>query len=194
MTRPDVLFFEPLFEEANRTRRLIADIRRDLATQGIDSDIAEPPGTGESLTPVSAVRLDDWLDHAAAMERHVVIASLRGGALIDHAARGKGYWRFAPETGARIVRDLERTRLANGDGSALYAGHALSDGMIEALRAAVPQPVSPVRIVRLESDAGEADAKVPGSPLWRRAEPGEDRALATGLADDLAQWVRQCAG
>ena len=61
------------------------------------------------------------------------------------------------------------------------------------LEAATPALVAPLRTVRLESDAAEADAKVAGSPLWRRAEPGEDAALAAALAADLAAWTKQCA-
>ena len=51
-----------------------------------------------------------------------------------------------------------------------------------------------MRTVRLESDAKPADAKLPGSPLWRRAEPDNDIALAMALADDIAAWIRQCEG
>jgi hypothetical protein len=193
VTRPRVLFFEPLFEEANRTRRLIAQIRHMLLSGGIDSEIAEPPGTGESLTPIEAVSFADWLAYANGCNGYTVIASIRGGALLDHAASAPGYWRFSPETGARLVRDLDRARLGNADGSMLYAGHKVQPSLIDVLKSASPQPVSPLRVVRLESDTGDADLKLPGSPLWRRAEPGEDFALASALATDLANWVSQCA-
>ena len=51
---------------------------------------------------------------------------------------------------------------------------------------------APCRVVRLEGDSASADLHVAGSPLWRRAEPDNDPALALALADDLADWVRRC--
>ena len=50
------------------------------------------------------------------------------------------------------------------------------------------------RIVRLDSDPRAADAKLPGRPLWRGAEPGTDAALQALLADDIASWIARCAG
>jgi len=50
-----------------------------------------------------------------------------------------------------------------------------------------------VRTVRLETEAKPADAKLPGSPLWRRAEPDNDIAFAQTIADDIAQWIATCA-
>jgi hypothetical protein len=189
-----VIVFEPLFEEANRTRRLLAEIGRGLDIQRIGLTIASLSGMGESLTPISQVTFAQWRDEATAAIAQVqptIIASLRGGALIDDIGAAKGWWRFAPETGARIVRDLKRTQLAGETG--LYAGHALSDDFLGELEAAQPVGVSPLRTVRLESDAAAADAKLPGSPLWRRAEPGEDAVLAAAMTSDLAAWVMQCA-
>ncbi len=189
-----VLMFEPLFEEANRTRRLISTVARILDTDGIGLSICPLPGTGESLADIATVQLRDWRDAAAeiiAGLKPTVIASLRGGALVDDAGSTKGWWRFAPETGARIVRDLRRTQLAGESG--LYAGHHLSDAFLGGLEAATPAPVSPLRVARLESDAAASDITLPGSPLWRRAEPGEDAILAAAIATDLADWTRQCA-
>jgi hypothetical protein len=171
--------FEPLFEECNRTRRLIAQMGRHLSSQGINLHIIELPGTSESLTEIADVRLVDWQEAARAeiaALKPTVIASIRGGALIDAAGEAKGRWRFAPESGARLVRDLRRTQLA-GEGTKLYA----------------PASIIPLRTVRLESDLTECDLRVAGSPLWRRAEPGEDPALALALATDLAEWTRTCA-
>lgn len=189
-----VLLFEPLFEEANRTRRLIAQMARGLDAAGIGLIIACLSGTGESDVGTDHITLAGWQADAATLAAHfrpTVIASLRGGALIDSAALAGGYWRFSPESGARIVRDLRRTQAA-GD-SDLFAGNRLSEGFVAELEAAGLAPVSLLRIVRLESEAAEADAKVVGSPLWRRAEPGEDTALAQALAADLAAWVQTCA-
>jgi alpha-beta hydrolase superfamily lysophospholipase len=188
-----VIIIEPLFEEANRCRHLLVSVMHGLAANGIGSALPDLPGTGESLADIHNVAFSDWheaLSAFAEMVKPVVIASLRGGALLDGGLPAKGYWRFAPETGARIVRDLRRTQLS---GSALYAGHAISDAFLAALEVAPTAPVAPLRTLRLESDAGDADAKILGSPLWRRAEPGDDPGLAAALVADLTDWVTQCA-
>jgi hypothetical protein len=187
--------FEPLFEECNRTRRLIAQMARHLSVEGLSLHIVALPGTGESLTEIADVRLVDWQEAARAeiaALKPTVIASIRGGALIDAAGEAKGRWRFAPESGARLVRDLRRTQLA-GEGTKLYAGNALSEAFLAELEGMVPVPLAPLRTVRLESDLAECDLRVAGSPLWRRAEPGEDPALALALATDLAEWTHTCA-
>ena len=184
-----IIVIEPFFEEANRCRRLIAEVMRSLDTLGVGSSLADLPGTGESSVDIAEVRLADW--RAAAKNLNpALVASFRGGALIDDVA-SLGSWRFAPETGSRIVRDLKRATLTSVDRT-LYAGHALSEEFLAELETAMPLPRASLRTVRLETDADKADIKFPGSPLWRRAEPGEDSALATALAADLADWARQC--
>lgn len=188
--RLQLVFLEPLFEEANRCRRLITTIMRALDLAQIGSAIVTLPGTGESVTSVSTVTISDWREAAASIKADA-IASLRGGSLFDNDIKAKCYWRFAPETGNRIVRDLKRVMQDNGD-KPLYAGHPLSTVFLDALETATPSPVPKLRTVRLESDAADADLKIPGNPLWRRAEPGEDPELAALLAADLAQWIKQC--
>lgn len=185
-----ILVIEPFFEEANRCRKLVADFMRGLDALGIGSQIADLPGTGESPIDIADARLADW---RAAIGQYApaLIASFRGGTLIDEAA-SIGVWRFAPETGMRIVRDLKRATLTSADAT-LYAGHALGEAFLSELEAATPCPIPRLRTARLASDPGEADAKFAGSPLWRRAEPGEDAQLAAALASDLACWARQCA-
>jgi hypothetical protein len=190
-----IFVFEPLFEEYNRTRRLLVEVARALERAGIGLVFPNLGGMGESEQSLENLRLADWRADAAAAIAEVqptVIASLRGGALIDTAGHAKGWWRLAPETGTRIVRDLKRVQLTSG-GHTLYAGHRLSQGMLADLEAAIPAETAPLRTLRLESDAAAADAQLPGSPLWRRAEPGEDPALAAAIAADLAAWTRHCA-
>jgi hypothetical protein len=191
-----ILIIPPLFEELNRTRRMIAEMMRGLQAEGMGSTLIDLPGTGESLLPSGAITIERWrtaVRDVAAAIKPVVIASLRGGALLDDAGAASGWWRFAPETGARIVRDLERARLASDGGGAHYGGHALSEGFIGELREATPFAASPTRKVRLDSDLADADTRITGSPLWRRAEPGEDAELTALLAADLSAWTKQCA-
>jgi hypothetical protein len=118
-----------------------------------------------------------------------LIASFRGGALVDDRAEARGWWRFAPVEGAALARDLARSGLAGG---VEWAGYAPSPGLKEALETAVPAPVSSLRTVRLASDRGEADARLEGPALWRRSEPGVSAALAEAIAADLHRWSREC--
>jgi hypothetical protein len=190
-----IIVFEPLFEEYNRTRRLLMEVARHLDTMRVGVTFCTLPGMGESLIDITEVRLSDWRTAAATAITELqptMIASIRGGALLDDAAPAKGVWRFAPETGTRIVRDLRRTQLAGE--TDLYAGHRLGDAFLTDLEGATPTEVRPLRIVRLETDVMAADIKLPGTPLWRRAEPGEDPALSAAIASDLVDWTRQCAG
>jgi hypothetical protein len=189
-----ILIIEPLFEEKNRTRRLIADLMRGLNERKIGSTLPDLPGTGESLTEIGKVSFDDWKDAIAAVNLAIaptMTVSLRSGALLDFGARHA--WRFAPETGARIVRDLKRSQLTSAATAPLYAGHALSAQFLAELEAATPPTHANLRTIRLNSDAAEADAKIAGTPLWRRAEPGDDPELAAAMVADIASWMLQCA-
>lgn len=188
--RLQTLVIEPLFEEANRCRWLIAEVMRGLDRGGVGSRLADLPGTGESAVDIADVRLADW-EAAVAAYAPALIASFRGGALIDGGAT-QGVWRLSPETGDRIVRDLKRATLTSGD-STLYAGHALSPALLGELEGASLPPNANIRTVRLETEAADADLKIAGSPLWRRAEPGEDPALAAAIVSDLIDWAKQCA-
>lgn len=172
---------------------MIAAMMRFLENDGIGATIAELPGTGESLIDIADARLADWqesVERAVAATGATLVASFRGASVLDCTGT-LPVWRFAPETGARVVRDLRRVRAAGG--SETYAGHVLSDAFLAELEAA-PLPVPAIlRTVRLLSDATPADSKLEGSPLWRRAEPGEDATLSAMLATDLAHWIDQCA-
>jgi hypothetical protein len=188
-----IIIIQPLFEESNRCRRLLARMIRGLAANGIGTVLPDLPGTGESLRDISTVAFDDWQDALRMLGDKIkpsLVASIRGGVLLDATIAANGHWRFAPETGARIVRDLRRTQIS---GSPLYAGHAIGDAFLDRLENATPPLIAPLRTLRLESDAGVADAHVAGTPLWRRAEPGDDAALAAALVGDLTDWAKQCA-
>jgi hypothetical protein len=190
-----VLLFEPLFEEKNRTRRLIAQVAARLERFGIGLAVPDLPGTGESLTEIACVSIANWTDAAksvVSLVNPVCVASIRGGALLDCVLNTPPVWRFSPETGARLVRDLRRMQVAGGDTDSL-GGHKLSTDFILALESTSPATPTHVRTLRLSSDMAEADHKLDAAPLWRRAEPGEDPVLAEALAKDLADWTKSCA-
>jgi hypothetical protein len=187
-----IIIIEPILEERNFLRQTVADIGRALAGANIGCLIPDLPGCGESLWDTDALTLadwrttirdvSDWLNQQTGRPPH--IAALRGGALLDDAARGASWWRFAPATGAELLRPLRRSGRFSG-GETELAGYALSPEMIADLNHASPRPPS--------GPSREYKPEMAGAPLWRRAEPGNDRALVAGIADDLTAWVRSCA-
>lgn len=194
---PAILFVPPLFEEINRTRALIADVMRRLAALGHGCWLPDLSGTGESLRALGDVRWSDWRHDVMSAAAYVtektgkpLVASLRGGALLDDAAGARGWWRFAPADGAALTRDMVRAGLAGVE----WAGYAPSDELKADLAAAAPAALAPLRTVRLATDRAEADARIDGPALWRRSEPGSSAELAEALAADLHAWSRTCAG
>ena len=186
---PALLFLPPLFEEMNRTRALLATIMRALAADGFSCWLPDLPGTGESERVLADVSWQDWKDAAASAWKAtgaVASVSLRGGALLDEAMPAR--WRFAPATGASLARDLARAGLMTEGGG----GYAPSEALLAALADSEPAAGGTVRTLRLATDRGEADLKLEGPPLWRRAEPQNSYELADAMASDISQWARLC--
>jgi pimeloyl-ACP methyl ester carboxylesterase len=186
---PALLFLPPLFEEMNRTRVLLATMMRGLAAEGFACWLPDLPGTGESERALEEVGWQDWHEAAAAaFETAGAIATvaMRGGALLDGPSPLR--WRFAAAPGASLARDLARAGLMTEGGG----GYAPSEALLASLGAAEPEPGDKVRTVRLATDRAEAELKLDGPPLWRRAEPQNSRELAGALASDIGRWVRAC--
>ncbi len=183
-------------------RHILVDVMRALADQGYHTTLPDLPGTGESLTPLHKTTFSDWRGALAAaaemVGRPLLIASCRTGCLIDDAAQARHVWRCAPETGARLVRDLMRTRLTGASpdtdgGMVTLAGHVLQQSLIDELAQKSPVPLPSLRTARLTTDAADADVRLLGSPVWRRSEPGDDPALQSSMTQDLLAWAAQCA-
>lgn len=217
-TGPVVVIALPLLEEANRVRAFAVTICRALAEAGVASALPDLPGTGESLTDGAGISLRDLREaFAAAVEqadegRPVHCVAIRSGALLDRDAAFASRWHLAAQTGQRLVREWQRVV----DASAREAGSASvrldtagSEETVDIAGHRMPGPLlaeladdptkdlpanGPRRDVRLNDDPGSADLHITGTPLWRRAEPGNDPDLAEALADDIAQWVRACEG
>lgn len=184
---PALLFLPPLFEEMNRTRALLATVMRALAAQGFECWLPDLPGTGESRRALEDVSWQDWREAAAAAFAETGAAAsvgLRGGALLDEGASAR--WRFAPATGASLARDLGRAGLMTEGGG----GYAPSPALLDPLASAEPPAGGRLRTVRLSTDRAEADLKLEGPPLWRRAEPQNSSELAAAMASDISQWIR----
>jgi hypothetical protein len=217
-TGPVVVVALPLFDEANRTRAFAVSICRALAKRGVASVLPDMPGQGESFVPTEAMALID-LEHAhqaciaavARDGRRVFAVGVRSGALLDAVSRCHGRWHLAPQDGPTLVRELTRIKQATVKaplGELWYrrdtdthlpveiAGNLVSPAFLTALQAAefpIPyQDGAPLRTVRLDTDPKPADRHVPGAPLWRRAEPDNDPALAALLGDDIADWIATC--
>jgi hypothetical protein len=182
----------------------------ELAARGYTSWLPDLPGQNDSLIATEAVTLSDWraalADMVDAAKGPVVTAAWRAGALIDSQTNAIARWRMAPTSGASIVRTLARARIAAekeaGRATSLdtlldqmrrevteVAGNRLSPTMVAELEAATISDHSNTRVVSVGAAAGA----LTGSPLWLRAEPGEDRAMAAAMAADIAEWASQCA-
>ena len=197
-----LLILPPLFEEANRTRAFLVAVMRRLAEAGIASALPDLPGCNDSPVATVDARFGDWQAAVAVLAgtiRPRGVASLRSGALLDRFAGDLPRWRLAPESGARVLRDMVRST-AMGSGvkpGALeaearsrptrLAGSLVHPALYEALASATVEGTA--RIVRLAEDGGEADARIDGSPIWRRAEPGSDPALVEAVVADLLGWM-----
>lgn len=212
---PPVLMVPPLFEELNRCRSMLAGIMRALAAAGFQAVLPDLPGTGESPRSLEVTEWEDWTGAIGllsfdlkARNQMPVLASFRGGCLLEEQAEAACCWRFVPVTGSALVRDLIRARQAvtteKTRGDAIerqartapieFAGYVLPPALFSRLADAQPTERNDVRTLRLTSDPGDASLKVAGKPLWRQAEPGSDPDLSALLAGDLAGWARTCVG
>lgn len=194
---PPVLFVAPLFEEMNRTRALLVAAMRALAGRGFGCWLPDLGGTGESEVALVAMTWTGWRHDVSSAAAHVrsrsgappLVASLRGGCLIDDGAAAIGWWRLAPVDGASLVRDMVRSGLAGVE----WAGYDATPDIRGRLEDARPFAQEPLRTVRLESDRADADGKLAGPALWRRSEPGTSAGLAEAMAADIAAWHATCA-
>jgi hypothetical protein len=201
---PLVLVLPPLFEEANRTRHFLVEIMRGLAIQGVASILPDLPGTNDSLVASVDTRLADWQAAIGALPAPAMTVAVRGGTLLDGVAGTDLHWRLSPETGARLLRDMIRATAMTGGMKAgeleatarqqptALAGSVIHPELFGALDAAPLSQKGTIRTVRLEDEAGDADARLGGAPLWRRAEPDHDPALAAAVVADIGEWMTSC--
>ena len=199
-----VLVVPPLLEEMNRTRAFLATLMRLLARHGFGCWLPDLPGTGESERALGGCTWNEWRQAVSDASRFVadetrqkpLVASVRGGGLLDDAAGNGPIWRFAPVEGSSLARDLVRASMLKPEelksARIELAGYPLSDILFAALGEAKPIDAGRIRTVRLASDRAEADLKVEGPALWRRSEPANSLELAELLAADIARWSDQC--
>ncbi len=211
-TGPVVVVALPLFEEANRTRAFAVTILRALADRGIAGLLPDLPGQSESLLPTHEATLAGLSEAFAAavssLGRSAYSLAIRSGTLLDGSALVVARYHLSPATGSDLRRELIRARQASAreSGEAFdpasidtatdpveLAGNRIAPQLLTELATATPATTA-VRTVRLETEARPADAKIAGSPLWRRAEPDNDADFAARIAADIADWVATCEG
>jgi hypothetical protein len=69
------------------------------------------------------------------------------------------------------------------------AGNLIGSDLFAQLEAAQIPNLNSQRIVRLESDNKPCHINIPGSALWLRAEPDDDPAISSAIAQDIATWI-----
>ncbi|MBM7406866.1 MULTISPECIES: hypothetical protein [Sphingomonas] len=115
---PVVVLALPPFEEANRTRTLMVSVLRQLADVGIGGVLPDLPGQDESLVATEDATLADWRAAFAAcvatLPQPRFTASIRAGALVDGEADVQARWSLSPQTGAELLRELNRTARSAG--------------------------------------------------------------------------------
>ncbi|MGJ8537766.1 MAG: hypothetical protein ACSHW2_11475 [Parasphingopyxis sp.] len=202
---PQLLIVPPLFEELNRTRKLLSDVMRVLAAQGIATHLPDLPGTGESQTDLADTGWADWrhaTDDAANASRASAVLAIRGGCLLDCGTGSLPLMRFSPVEGKRLIRDLIRSRSLNDpdfdseaqkavftDGPTLLGGYPISAALACAVREAAVADTDAVTTLRLDTEHGDADSQISGPPLWRRAEPSGSHELTQALSATIREWI-----
>ncbi|QOV94942.1 hypothetical protein [Novosphingobium sp. ES2-1] len=175
-----LLIVPPLFDEANRMRRMLVDAMRLLDDAGIDSFLPDLPGCHESLQQFEAQSLHGWRSAMQLVSRHfraTDVLAVRGGALVfPNALPG---WALEPAKGAAILRQMIRARViasreagVQEDSAALLelgrseglelAGWRCGASLIAGLENALPQ---------IEGHHLIAQGQLGGGGLWLRAEP-----------------------
>ncbi|MBB4630672.1 hypothetical protein [Sphingosinicella soli] len=200
-TGPCVLFVPPLFEEMNRTRRLLADLGRALAAEGIASVLPDLPGTGDAPgTPGIAVWRDAVAHLIAQTRRPLHVLAVRGGALLTDGSGSRGLYRVAPAaSGAGLLREMTRAQAIadqERDGARVapsaYEGRFARGETVALTGYDIPAPLAAdlAALILPEAAVPLRVSEVEGPPVWRQAEPAPAPAFANALAEDIARWLR----
>ena len=191
-----VLVVPALFDESNKLRRLTVEVMRRLDGAGIDSILPDLPGCHESLAPLSEQTLESWREATrVATEQFEAthLFCLRGGAIL--APNDMPGWRYAPITGAKVLRALLRARIiaARESGADEKTDELLDLGRKAGLRLA-GYDLGPEMISQLEAHKDSTairqmevlQSDIGGAGLWLKAEPSEDAKQADALAAVIA--------
>lgn len=194
-----ILILSGWFDEANKLRRFTVEVMRRLDRAGIDSFLPDLPGCHESLAPLEAQTIESWRDAAktaafAFNASHVL--AIRNGALL--APGSLPGWRYAPQTGPKLLRSMIRARtiasrergepettealMEQGRGQGLVlGGWRIGQDMFKQLERAELDPH--------DSQVEITQSTLGGPGLWLRAEPDENPSQADALAAIIALAV-----
>lgn len=199
-----IIIIPPMFDEMNRTRRMLVETMRILADRGVRSLLPDLPGCNESLAHISKLSINDWraaIQHAVIDLKPTHILSIRGGTLLDDVADIPTL-RLAPVKGVTLLKTLLRSRLVADkeagisttidklmtsakSGFVELSGYNLSDDMVQTLENAIPSKTLRFEEITLSD--------IDGTPLWLRAEPRDDARMSAALAVKLDMWSATCA-
>lgn len=194
-----LLIVPPLFDEANRMRRMLVDTMRLLDAAGMDCFLPDLPGCNESEQDFSAQSLHGWrraMALAASHFRASDVLAVRGGALVFPKVLPGMV--LEPVKGASILRQMLRARTiaAREAGRSENAAELLVQGRETGLELA-GWHCGPSLIAGLENADPEiegqriiAQAELGGAGLWLRAEPSaapdQSAALARIVLEEVA--------
>ncbi len=193
-----LLIMPPLFEEMNRTRRLLVETMRRLDAAGIDCFLPDLPGCNESLQPFEAQSLTIWrsaMTHAAQHFGVTHVLAVRGGALVLPAALPG--WLYEPAKGASLLRQLLRARIVTAreqgiaEDSASLIEHGRESGLELAGYRFGAALISELETAEHET-AGQREigqGELEGGALWLRSEPSESPEQAEALAQMIAREI-----
>lgn len=184
------------FDEANKLRRFTLEVMRRLDAAGIDSFLPDLPGCNESLAPLAEQTLEGWRAAAEAASQscgatHVL--AIRAGALV--APDSLPGWRYAPQSGPKLLRGLIRSRTiaAREAGLAETSESLLTEGRERGLMlggwmigAAMLRALEGAELAASDRQRDIAPSELGGAGLWLRAEPDEDAAQSRVLAAIIA--------
>ena len=206
---PLVIFAQPLFEELNRCRRLLADVGAALAGHGIASALPDLPRSGDhqDMRPFdlgdARAALDAYAEVQSSQSSRPHIVSLRGGGLLADPGSSAGLYALSPVSGERLLTELvrahaagERERTGKSFGrreaeacwargeNVHLAGYEVTAATAQALVSLTVPDASRSRGI------GSRPGEIPGPPVWRQADPVRALETAAAVADEIADWMQ----
>ena len=171
-----LLVLPALFHEANNMRRHTVEVMRRLDLSGIDSFLPDLSGCNESLHSLDRQTLEGWRAAALAAAAYfgaTHVLAIRAGCLLAPPALPG--WRYAPTTGAKVLRSLLRARVI----AAREAGHDESIEDVSAIARAegvdlAGWPIGAAMFSALEAAVANTDSRqavidqddIGGGGLW----------------------------
>ena len=191
-----LLILPPLFDEANKLRRLLIGLAQRLSEQHITSVIPDLGGWNESLAAQGNQTLSGWKHAAQAAAVHfnaTHVLAVRTASIL--APRSLPGWVYAPAAPSQTLRTMARAQslAASEAGSprsasdivetaarygGLFAGWDLGARMVRELREATDATSAAHEEI--------AHAQVGGSPPWLQSESSDSAKQAAAIAAIIA--------